>query len=218
MKQIEWEKVKVVSWDIDGTFYDLHAFMAALKRDLALRAFTFRWISLVVDLYRLVRFKTHMDRVRKLAPNYPVGTLKNRDAIGITMARIYAQILPNIGALEGVKDLLSWVETTGRRQVVFSDYRQSTKIHALGLTDHFERVFAGEDMGHLKPSPLPFKQIIAELQIEPDQLLHIGDRQDTDGAAAQEVGFQVAIIGDDFETALELHQALTTPSTTANDT
>jgi len=208
MNQISWERVRVVSWDIDGTLYDLHQFMAALKGDLLKRVLRLQWYSVLVDLSRLVRFKIHMDKVRKGAPEYRVGTLEGRDTIGLTMAKLYAELLPDLGLLQGVRELLDWIESTGRMQIVFSDYRQSTKLQALEVSAYFAYVFAGEDIGYLKPSPLAFHEIIEQLRIEPDQMLHIGDRTDTDGAAAPEVGFQVAIIGEDFPTAEHLLEAL----------
>ena len=208
MPPIDWAKVKVVSWDIDGTFYDLKAFMSALKRDLFLRAITLRWWSLIRDLSRLIRFKRHMDWVRHHSEDFTVGNLEGRDEIGKTMADIYGRLLPSIGLLPGVADMLEWVAGQGVQQVVFSDYRQSTKLRALGIEEHFEHVFAGEDLNHLKPSPTVFRAIIDQLDVAPEEFLHIGDRQDTDGDAAPTVGFQVAIIGRDFATAAELHSLL----------
>ena len=204
MKDIEWKEVRAVSWDIDGTLYDLHAFMRLLKQDLIRRALTLQWWSLCIDVFRLVRFKAHMDQVRRTPPDYPVGTLSGRDEIAETMGRLYAQILPQIGPLPGVVALLDWIQLSGTVQVVFSDYRQSTKLTSLNLSSYFSNVFAGEDLGNLKPSPRPFEEIIGQLRIRPHQLLHIGDRADTDGAAAGEVGFQTAIIGVDYPSADDL--------------
>jgi FMN phosphatase YigB (HAD superfamily) len=204
MANIDWSQVKVVSWDIDGTLYDLKAFMRALKRDLLIRAITFRWFSLIRDLVRLVRFKRHMDNVRHNCPDFSVGELSGRDEIGHTMDALYARLLPSIGMLPGVNGLLDWFDEQSVPQVIFSDYRPSTKLSALNLDGRFQSIFAGEDLGHLKPSPTVFREIIEQLGISPGELLHIGDRPDTDGAAASEVGFQVAIIGVDFDTADEL--------------
>jgi FMN phosphatase YigB (HAD superfamily) len=213
MANIDWSQVKVVSWDIDGTLYDLKAFMRALKQDLLIRAITFRWFSLTRDLVRLVRFKRHMDNVRHNCPDFAVGKLSGRDEIGRTMDTLYARLLPSIGMLPGVNGLLDWFDEQSVPQVIFSDYRPSTKLSALHLDGRFQSIFAGEDLGHLKPSPTVFRNIIEQLGITPAELLHIGDRPDTDGAAASEVGFQVAIIGVDFDTADELAVHLQSTST-----
>ena len=121
---------------------------------------------------------------------------------------MYGAVLPGIGLLPGVSDLLEWLDTRGVKQVVLSDYLPTGKLAALGVSDHFAEVYTGEGFGHLKPSPAVFLGMLDHLGIEPHQLLHIGDRPDTDGAAATEVGYRVAIIGRDYETAGDLLEAL----------
>ena len=203
-RAIDLSKVKVVSWDIDGTMYDLDTLMSAFKRDLFFRMFSLGWIAAWRDFFRLLSFKRFMDKVRNAGGEYAVGTVPNRDNIAATQAAMYSRILPLCGQCPGVEALMSWFKAKPISQVVFSDYRPSTKLDALDLNHFFEHVYAGEDLGHLKPSAIVFKKIIADLGIQPEQLLHIGDRPDTDGAAATEVGYQVAIIGTDFNSATAL--------------
>ena len=204
MEPVRLVSVKVISWDIDGTMYGLSPLMSAFKRDLVRRMFSRDWVRAWVDFIRLLRFKLFMDRVRKKAGLYRVGTVPHRSAIEATQNEMYGRMLPMVGTLEGVEDLLQWFADQGYRQVAFSDYRQSTKLAALGLSGFFERVYAGESIGHLKPARQAFDHIIEDLGIRPDELLHIGDRADTDGAAAPEVGFQVALVGGAHPTAAAL--------------
>ncbi|MEC8192144.1 MAG: HAD family hydrolase [Myxococcota bacterium] len=204
MKPIHLAPIKVISWDIDGTMYALKPLMAAFKRDLLRRMFSRHWVRAWVDFIRLLRFKLFMDRVRKGGGSYCVGQVPHREAIGATQDEMYGRILPTIGTLEGVEDLLQWFADQGYRQVAFSDYLQSTKLTALGLSAYFEGVYAGESIGHLKPARQAFEHVIADLGIRPEQLLHIGDRADTDGAAGPEVGFQVALVGGAHPSAASL--------------
>lgn len=205
---IDLSKVKVVSWDIDGTLYDLQILMSHFKKDLLRRMFSFGWIDAWRDFFRLLRFKRFMDKIRANAGNYDVPTVPNREAIEETQHEMYGRILPSIGLLPGVIDLLEWLATQPVRQVVFSDYKSTGKLTALGVRDYFDTVFAGEELGHLKPSPAVFTKLTEALEIPPEALLHIGDRPDTDGAAATTVGFQAAIIGADYPTAYDLLDAL----------
>lgn len=192
---LDFKTVKVVSWDIDGTMYDLDRLIAAYKRDLFRRMLSRGWIQAWIDFFRLLKFKRYMDNIRRKAGSYAVGTVPHRSAIEETQQRMNEEILPRIGLNSGVKALMDWVKAQGIKQVVFSDYRPSRKLKALGVSEYFEAVYAGEDLGHLKPGEASFKAIIREQGIEPHQLLHIGDRADTDGAASVQVGYQVAIIG-----------------------
>jgi FMN phosphatase YigB (HAD superfamily) len=168
------------------------------------------WIQAWIDFLRLLRFKRFMDKIRRKAGSYAVGTVPHRAAIEDTQQRMNAKILPTIGLNPGVRALMDWLQARGTKQIVFSDYRPSHKLKALGVNEYFETVYAGEDLGHLKPGEAAFKAIIREQGIEPQQLLHIGDRVDTDGAASNEVGYQVAIIGKgaDFVSASGLLEML----------
>ena len=204
MAKVDLSKVKVVSWDIDGTMYALDDLMSAFKLDLIRRMFSLDWVGAWRDFFRLLKFKRHMDRVRKRAGTFEVGPVPDRELIAETQDEMYGRILPIVGRLPGVLELMRWFESQGLKQVVFSDYRPSSKLEALEVAPFFGSVYAGESIGHLKPSPIPFRHIIAEEGIEPHQLLHIGDRADTDGLAAPDVGFQVALIGPDFEHAAAL--------------
>ena len=205
---IDFSTVRVVSWDIDGTMYALPALMRSFKRDLFRRMLSPDFVAAWRDVFRLLRFKRHMDRVRKGHDGYRVPTVPGRDTIALTQAEMYGRVLPHIGVQPGVEALMKWLRARGVVQVAFSDYRPSTKLSALGLDHFFDAVYAGEDIGYLKPAPEPFHAIVRAQDIATNQLLHIGDRTDTDGAGASNAGVQYAVIGSDFDTANELLDAL----------
>jgi len=206
---VKLDQIKVVSWDVDGTLYSLPAFMGALKWHLIRGFFSLRWIEVWTDFFRLLGFKRYMDKVRHAAGDYCInGPVPKRSLIAETQHRIYSAILPEVGLLPGVRDLLDWLEGQGLKQVVLSDYQMTSKLSALDVEGYFQTHYTGEGFDHLKPSPTVFHKMLDDLGIEPHELLHIGDRPDTDGAAAEAVGYQVAIIGRDFETASDLLLAL----------
>lgn len=206
---MDLSKIKVVSWDVDGTLYSLPAFMGALKWYLVRGCLSLRWVEVWSDFFRLLRFKRFMDKVRHAQGSYCIqGPVPQRERLAETQHRIYRAILPQIGLLPGVRALLHWFDQRGLKQVVLSDYLTTSKLEALEVADCFAAEYTGEDFDHLKPSPIVFHRMLEHLGIEPDELLHIGDRPDTDGAAAAAVGYQVAIIGRDFASAEDLLVAL----------
>ncbi len=202
-------KIRVVSWDIDGTMYALPALMSAFKRDLFRRMLSPGFVAAWRDFFRLLRFKRHMDKVRRGGDGYRVPPVKNRDCVALTQAEMYGRILPELPAQPGVCALMQWFQERGITQVAFSDYRPSTKLSALGLEHFFAAVYAGEDIGYLKPSPKPFEAILAAHGLDAHELLHIGDRADTDGEGAQAAGTQYAIIGTEYPDACALMDTLT---------
>ena len=205
--------IKVVSWDVDGTLYSLPALMTGFKLHLIRGFFSLRWLETWRDFFRILRFKRFMDKVRHAKGDYAInGPVPGREGIAETQTRMYSAVLPGIGLLAGVKDLLEWLKAKQIRQVVLSDYRPTGKLKALQVDHYFDGIYTGEGAGHLKPSPAVFRAMLDDLGIPPEALLHIGDRPDTDGAAAEEVGYRVAIIGRDFQTAADLLDALSAES------
>ncbi len=207
-RPIDFGEIKVVSWDIDGTMYNLERLIKAFKRDLFRRMLSPGWFRAWVDFFRLLRFKRFMDRVRARGGSFHVPPVPKRLLVAETQDEMYGRILPEVGALPGVLALMEWFKEQGIIQVAFSDYLPSTKLTALGVEGYLSAVYAGETLGYLKPGTGSFRAILAAQEIQPKQLLHIGDRLDTDGAAAPEVGYQVAIIGHDYDSITSLHKAL----------
>jgi len=205
---LQLSRVRVVSWDIDGTMYDLPALMSAFKKDLFLRMLSPDFVAAWRDFFRLIRFKRHMDKVRRGHDGYRVPPVAARDKVALTQAEMYGRVLPQIGTQPGVVALMTWLKSRGVTQVAFSDYRPSEKLRALGLEQFFVDVYAGEDIGFLKPAPEPFEAIVAAHGIDAAELLHIGDRADTDGAGADAAGTQCAVIGTDHVSADELLETL----------
>ena len=78
---------------------------------------------------------------------------RDEDTIALTQAEMYGRVLPHIGVQPEVVALMEWLRARGVIQVAFSDYRPSTKLSALGLDHLFDAVYAGEDIGFLKPAP-----------------------------------------------------------------
>lgn len=113
------------------------------------------------------------------------------------------------GARPGVADALHFFGARFEAQVALSDFECGHKLASFGLADNFHSTYAGERLGHLKPSPQPSLRVLRDLELPPQALLHIGDRADTDGAGAEAAGCGVLLLGRDFLTFTELRAILT---------
>ncbi|MEA5472888.1 HAD-IA family hydrolase [Synechococcus sp. CCY9201] len=86
-----------------------------------------------------------------------------------------------------VPDCLARWQTLGIRLAVVSNFDQRLQglLEGLGLTSWLEVVVVSSSAGAAKPSPLPFRQALHQLQLEPGQAWHVGDSpEDELGAAA----------------------------------
>jgi putative hydrolase of the HAD superfamily len=93
----------------------------------------------------------------------------------------------------------------GLKLAVISDApRQEAWLRLCYLQLHqmFDMVLAYEDTGEYKPSPAPFKAVLTNLGIEPEEALMVGDWPERDIAGASELGIRTvfARYGDTFGT------------------
>jgi putative hydrolase of the HAD superfamily len=139
-----------------------------------------------------------MDQVRSKGGKLPKNTaVPARNRLSIEK-RWYGEAIKRVGLRDGVGDTLRGVRESGLLQIVVSDYDCSYKLEALGLENFFDHVYAGERIGYLKPSPSLFRAVADQLRMDPQQILHIGDRRERDGISATGAGCSVLILGENF--------------------
>lgn len=58
----------------------------------------------------------------------------------------------------------------------------------------FDYIFPTVELGPTKPDPLPYKNVLNKLEIDPDQILMIGDREKVDLKTAKEFGMRTVLV------------------------
>ncbi len=91
---------------------------------------------------------------------------------------------------EDVPDILAALGRHGYRLAVVSNWSDHLDgiLAGLGLKAHFEAVFASAVVGISKPSPQLYRHACARLDLAPERVLHLGDRDDNDVTAARAAG------------------------------
>ena len=69
-----------------------------------------------------------------------------------------------------------------------------------GFLPHFSKLTFSDEVGVSKPHALMFKTTALALGVAPDELLHIGDREDTDVLGAKGVGATAVLFAGDNDT------------------
>ena len=195
-------RIKVVSWDVDGTLYSMPRLRIMIAL-LATTRMTRGWREardVRAELSELQKVRKYISTIRSnggVLSN--LGPLSDRDRITRIERRWYGEAIRRIGVTQLAMSLIERIARAGVQQVIASDFYSDYKIKALGLEGKFSRIYAGEAMGFVKPNANMFRIISESLGIDPSHILHIGDMQERDGVAASGAGFQVAIIGKDNE-------------------
>ena len=192
--------IEVVSWDVDGTFYSTRKMKFHLLTQAVLQVLQTRSLQAIRELRALHRSSLAVEALRwrkggclEELPGdrwtLETGRLQ-RDWLGPAVTAT--------GTRKGVRELLAFLQRLGIVQVAVSDYRADYKLAALGLRNFFESTYCGQELGRVKPHPALFQAILRDFQILPESLLHIGDRAETDGAAAEAAKCSSLILGRDF--------------------
>jgi FMN phosphatase YigB (HAD superfamily) len=203
---MDLSKIKVVSWDLDGTLYSLpemkkHFRIMVIKEILKLS------VKSIGDFYHLWKFHKSIGRYRDgrkidLSSNEIESFEKNSSVW-------YGECIKKTGSYPGVNEIIR--HFTDKKQVILSDYEVKGKIESLFLEPFWIKSYSCMEMGYLKPSSFGLKKILDDFDILPSELLHIGDKDHYDGVAARAAGCEVLILKKDFKDYKELLNILERP-------
>ena len=82
-----------------------------------------------------------------------------------------------------------------------TDFPVGTKLKAMGIEDVPQFVICSEDIGHLKPSRLPFRLLSERLSLNAEEILYVGDSEKKDVLGARNAGMKSLLITKDARKA-----------------
>jgi len=203
-------KIRAVLFDLDGTLYHQRPMRALMGLELAALAVS-RPLQAPVSWRVLAEFRRAQEALRgreaiRGGAAEQVGLTARRT--GVPTDRVEALVvewmqerplkyLPRCRA-DGVLPLLDFLVRRGIRVGVFSDYPPELKLDALGIGGRFSVVLCSTDaeVGMFKPHPRGFLVAAARWQLDPSEVLVVGDRPDTDAAGAAAAGMPCVIVGN----------------------
>ena len=197
--------VRGIVFDLDGTLYRMRFFMRPLL-----------FMLLFPHSLRLLRFLSVRSRFAgvdmgsrdALIDEICAGAAKlDRHASAQTyrswiFGRFYPAFLSMMplqrSGRPGCAGMLRTLHERGIKLAVLSDFHEvKERLELLRLpTECFDIMTSSENSGALKPSPGPFLQIADTWGFDPSSILVVGDRDDTDGAAARSAKMRFLLLGD----------------------
>jgi putative hydrolase of the HAD superfamily len=197
----DWEGVRLVVFDVDGTLYRQRPLRLRMARDLALHALT-GGLGTVTVLRRFRHLREALGEARaegfagRLIAETAADSGRTPDEVRAIVGRwIDRHPLPYLLGCRypGLVALFDGLRRHGKTIGVLSDYPAMAKLSALELAaDHI--VTADDpEIGVLKPHPKGLAALIERAAATPAATLMIGDRADRDGLVAQQVGARVLL-------------------------
>jgi FMN phosphatase YigB (HAD superfamily) len=218
----EWQAVRVVVFDVDGTLYDQRPLRRKMVREILLYCLSRPWkISLLrtIHEFRQSREQLAEEEAKSISrAQYELPASR----LGVSPERVEAMVgewmferpLRHLRAcrFEGVDEVFTRVRETARTLVVFSDYPAAEKLQALELEADLIVTALDPQVDRFKPHPSGLLRVSQLTRVEPAQMVLIGDRADRDGECARRAGSPCLLKGTGAETGsgifADYHQLL----------
>lgn len=197
-----WDNVRLVVFDVDGTLYDQRAMRLRILIELAGNALGTRSLVTVRTLSRYRRLRETIGEKEidgfediLVARAAEASRIRETTLRAIVSEWMEKRPLAHIRACRypHIVDLFAALRRRGKIIGIFSDYPAFEKLHAMELTaDHI--VAAGDpNVGILKPHSRGLEVLMNTAGIGPSETVFVGDRVDRDGEAARRAGVTALI-------------------------
>jgi len=201
------QRIRALLFDLDGTLYDQRRMRTAMAAELL--KFALRHPLQAPRTLRILRaFRRAQESLRHRPERLSADTQFDRAALACGSSRdevrrvvtewMQQRPLKHLRPVraDGLIELLSFLQGEGIALGVLSDYPASEKLEALGVAAYFPLVLCATDGDVLafKPDPRGFLAAARRWQIDPSQILVVGDRIDADAAGAAAAGMPCVVI------------------------
>lgn len=169
-------KFKAILWDFDGVLFDSHSFITNCMLYILHRYGIFvneKWLS---DMLKISTTTTMNHLQRKFHLTDEMATkIKEQFYTDIDDAGLDTNTEPMAGA----KEVLKYIQDIGIKNFIFTNRRFRAVHHLLkkyNMEDYFNEIRVSDGLMPRKPNPDAILDIMKVYQLEPTDILSIGDR------------------------------------------
>jgi len=185
-------EIEAVTFDMDGTLYNsVRLFIKLLPDILKNRRFIVEYYRIRESLRR-ENFKGDIrGEVRKRLSQILQMTESDCEfMINETIYRLFTSKIDRGLLFKGVMEFIDTLKKNNVKLGIISDFPVDEKLMRLGLYfEPWQVIIDTEDVGALKPAREPFLKASEIFGVEPQRILHIGDREKSDVVGAKRAGF-----------------------------
>lgn len=204
MIPVDWGKIKVVIFDVDGTLYTQSRMrkkmLFSLLSHYLIRPWKLQDLKVLRD-FRIERENRSGGDYSNLEETqfewcaakggYPVSKVK--EVVDHWMFKFPNKYLPGC-IYPGVKSFFDALRKKGIAIAIYSDYKAVDKLEAMGLSADLIVSSTDAHIDRLKPDPKAVHYIAGHLNVKTSECLFIGDRAELDGQCAIKAGSPYLIV------------------------
>lgn len=181
--------IRAVTFDVDGTLYDSRAHLFRVgwrlwRHRRALRA----WKAAVEALRDTPTRDLEGQVWARVAQDTGLPLDRARAQVEVALKEAWSRGLSPSAVPTAIRQSLQLLDRLGIPRGIVSDHPSQDKLRALGLDQGWACVVDASALGALKPDPRCLQEAAARMGCAPSEVLHVGDREDTDGGSASRAG------------------------------
>lgn len=190
----DWKaKIQLIGWDIDGTLYPPSSEMELAINNLKIKAVAEKLKCSETEARN--RFNTRLAQLK--------SNTKVLDSLGIDGQAFFVGVWDQLDLQQYIHPDPNLVAAFSRvkslRQAVLTNSntpeQAEKKLSLLGLSpDQFSPILTSTMIGINKPDKKAFEIFLHSVNLEPEQVLYVGDREEVDVLPAHALGMRTAII------------------------
>jgi len=208
------QRIRAVLFDVDGTLYHQRRMRLLMAAELVAVPLAQPWrarsVWRGVSAYRAaqeeLRDSCHADvhaaQLERAADRIGMAASALEPVVSEWMFDRPLKHMPRCRA-RGLVDLLRFLRGRNIPIGALSDYPAAGKLRALGVAEYFSLTLCAGDaeVGVFKPHPRGFLHACTRWDLNPADVLVVGDRVDADAAGARAAGMPCVIVGPQRQAA-----------------
>lgn len=203
-------RIRGVLLDIDGTLYHQRSLRGLMAFELSTAPFALGSIREALRVWRILKcFREGREALRAMEdPRVPLVSLQyslvaervcvtSREVEMVVKEWMYRRPLKHLKICRrrGMKEFFHFAAERGLRTGVFSDYPVREKLQGLGIHAPLtvELCATDPEINAFKPNPKGFLYACHLWNLDPREVLYVGDRHDVDASGAKAAGMPYVI-------------------------
>jgi putative hydrolase of the HAD superfamily len=188
--------VKAVAFDIDGTLYpNWRLYLRITPYFLKNLAFFIQFWRVRHILHRTAPLPNFFEyQARLLAEFMHIDSADARDIIDRKVYAGLCRFFPRIRPYRNVETVFRKFREAGMKVAILSDFPPEQKGNIWGCATYCHVIMGSEECGALKPSKYTFGMLAKKLELQPEEILYVGNSIKSDVIGARGAGMKVAYL------------------------